>query len=171
MSGHTDNEIVIDAPVDVVWKEANDLKQWPVLFAEEYDRVDVLDEADGRVTFRITTKPQENGRQYSWVSERVPDAERHQVIARRIETGPFLYMHIVHAFTEAEAEAEAEAAANNQATRVRWVQDFEMRPGAPFTDEQMTARINNGSKQNLMRHKEVIEKHWQDIQRREKGIG
>jgi aromatase len=161
MSGHTDNEIVIDAPVDVVWKEANDLKQWPVLFAEEYDRVDVLDESGGRVTFRITTKPQEDGRQYSWVSERVPDAGRHQVIARRIETGPFLYMHIMHAFDETDTKA----------TRVRWVQDFEMRPGAPFTDEQMTARINRGSAQNLRRHKEVIEKHWQDIQRREKGSG
>lgn len=162
MSGHTDNEIVIDAPVDVVWKEANDLKQWPVLFAEEYDSVDVLEEnEDGRVTFRITTKPQENGRQYSWISERVPDAGRHQVIARRIETGPFLYMHIMHAFDETDTKA----------TRVRWVQDFEMRPGAPFTDEQMTARINHGSKQNLKRHKEVIEQHWQDIQRREKGSG
>lgn len=162
MSGHTDNEIVIDAPVDVVWKEANDLKQWPVLFAEEYDSVDVLDEnEDGRVTFRITTKAQEDGRQYSWISERVPDAERHQVIARRLETGPFLYMHIMHAFDETDTKA----------TRVRWVQDFEMRPGAPFTDEQMTARINHGSTQNLKRHKEVIEQHWQDIQRREKGSG
>jgi aromatase len=166
MSGHTDNEIVIDAPVDVVWKEANDLKQWPVLFAEEYDSVDVLDEnEDGRVTFRITTKAQEDGRQYSWISERVPDAGRHQVIARRIETGPFLYMHIMHAFDETGTGTDAKA------TRVRWVQDFEMRPGAPFTDEQMTARINHGSKQNLKRHKEVIEQHWQDIQRREKGSG
>jgi aromatase len=160
MSGHTDNEIVIDAPVDTVWAEANDLAQWLVLFAGEYERVEVLDDSGGRVTFRITTKPQDDGRQYSWVSERVPDAEQRRVIARRIETGPFLYMHIVHEYIPV-----------GDATRLRWVQDFEMRPGAPFTDQQMAARIDHGSTQNLARHKEVIEGHWHDIQRKEKGIG
>jgi aromatase len=160
MSGHTDNEIVIDAPVDTVWAEANDLAQWPVLFAEEYERVEVLDDSGGRVTFRITTKAQEDGRQYSWVSERVPDPEHRRVVARRIETGPFLYMHIVHEYLPV-----------GDGTRLRWVQDFEMRPGAPFTDQQMAARINHGSAQNLARHKEVIEAHWHDIQRKDKGIG
>jgi aromatase len=160
MSGHTDNEIVIDAPVDVVWEEANNLAQWPVLFAGEYERVDVLDSPADRVIFRITMKPQEDGRRYSWVSERVPDPGRRQVVARRIETGPFLYMHIVHAFSE-----------HGAGTRVRWVQDFEMRPGAPFTDEQMAARINHGSEQNLRRHKQVIEQHWRDSQRKENGNG
>src|SRR5215471_10152958 len=101
MSGHTDNEIVIDAPVDTVWAEANDLAQWPALFAGEYERVEVLDDSGGRVTFRITTRPQEDGRQYSWVSERVPDPGNRRVVARRIETGPFLYMHIVHEYTPA----------------------------------------------------------------------
>lgn len=162
MCGHTDNEIVIDAPVEVVWEEANNLAQWPALFAEEYDRVEVLDQSGGRVTFRITTKPQEDGRQYSWVSERVPDSARHQVIARRIETGPFRYMHIVHAFS---------AAGNGGGTTVRWVQDFEMRPGAPFTDDQMTARINRGAAANLARHKEVIEEHWRQTQRKENTGG
>jgi aromatase len=160
MSAHTDNEIVIDAPVDVVWEEANDLAQWPVLFAEEYDRVDVLDGSGGRVTFRITTKPQENGQQYSWVSERTPDLENHRVTARRVQTGPFLYMHLMHEYIP-----------TGDGTKVRWVQDFEMKPGAPFTDEQMAARINHGSARNLARHKEVIERHWHDIQRKEKGDG
>jgi aromatase len=151
MSGHTDNEIEIEAPADVVWEEANRLEQWPELFAEEYASVVVVDRAPDRVTFRITTKPMEDGRSYSWVSERALDPERRLVVARRVETGPFLYMHIVHSYTECE-----------QGTRVRWVQDFEMRPGAPFTDEQMTARINHGSEQNLKRHKQVIEHHWKE---------
>jgi hypothetical protein len=43
---------------------------------------------------------------------------------------------------------------------VRWVQDFEMSPRAPFTDTQMTSRINAGSEGNLRRHKQVIEEHW-----------
>jgi aromatase len=159
MSAHTDNEIVVDAPVDVVWEEANNLAQWPLLFADEYERVDVLESSGDRVTFRITMKPQEDGRRYSWVSERVPDPLRRQVVARRIETGPFLYMHIMHGFT-----------ADGSGTRVRWVQDFEMRPGAPFTDEQMAARINLGSTQNLQRHKQVIEQHWRDIKRKDSAM-
>jgi aromatase len=149
MSAHTDNSIVIEAPVDMVWEEVNRLEQWPVLFGEEYERVDVLATEGDRVTFRITTKPQENGQSYSWVSERVLDREHHRVVARRLETGPFLYMHIVHSFEECP-----------EGTRVRWVQDFEMRPRAPFTDAQMTSRINAGSEGNLRRHKQVIEERW-----------
>ena len=149
MSAHTDNSIVIEAPVDVVWEEANRLEQWPVLFAGEYERVEVLGTEADRVTFRITTKPQENGQSYSWVSERVLDREHHRVVARRLETGPFLYMHIYHEFEECP-----------EGTRVRWVQDFEMRPQAPFTDSQMASRINAGSEGNLRRHKQVIEERW-----------
>jgi aromatase len=29
--------------------------------------------------------------------------------------------------------------------RMRWVQDFEMKPGAPLDDEGMTARLNRNS--------------------------
>lgn len=149
MSAHTDNSIVIEAPVEMVWEEANRLEQWPVLFAAEYARVDVLARESDRVTFRITTKPQENGSSYNWLSERVLDPEHHRVVARRLETGPFLYMHIFHSFDECP-----------EGTRVRWVQDFEMRPQAPFTDAQMAGRINAGSEGNLRRHKQVIEQHW-----------
>lgn len=152
MSAHTDNEIVIDAPVDVVWEEANDLAQWPLLYDGEYEQAEILDGPPDRVVFRLTMKPQEDGRRYSWVSERVPDVASGLVIARRIETGPFLYMHIVHAYS----------AASDGSTRMRWIQDFEMRPGAPFTDEQMAARINSGSEHNLRTHKQVIEQHWRD---------
>ncbi len=150
MSAHTDNEIVIDAPVEVVWEEANNLAQWPVLYDGEYESVEILDGPPDRVVFRLVMKPQEDGRRYSWVSERVPDRVAGQVVARRIETGPFLYMHIVHSYSGAAAGG----------TLLRWVQDFEMRPGAPFTDEQMAARINRGSEHNLRTHKKVIEEHW-----------
>jgi aromatase len=44
--------------------------------------------------------------------------------------------------------------------RVRWVQDFEMRPGAPFSDEQMAARINANSKVQLGNHKTAIERAY-----------
>jgi aromatase len=34
MAGHTQNEITIDAPVDLVWDMTNDVEGWPRLFSE-----------------------------------------------------------------------------------------------------------------------------------------
>lgn len=34
MTGHTENEITVNAPVDVVWEMTNDLPSWPHLFSE-----------------------------------------------------------------------------------------------------------------------------------------
>ena len=41
MSGHTQNEIVIAAPLELVWDMTNDLENWPQLFSE-YAAVEVL---------------------------------------------------------------------------------------------------------------------------------
>jgi aromatase len=145
MSGHTDNSILIAAPVERVWEVANDIERWPELFAGEYASAEVLERGDRRVTFRLTTEPRD-GNVYSWTSERFLDRDAGTVHARRIDLGPFRYMHIFQSFTP---EAGG--------TRLRWVQDFEIRPGAPITDEQMAARINAGSARNLATHKAIIE--------------
>jgi len=34
MAARTDNSIVIDAPLDVVWELLNDVENWPKLFTE-----------------------------------------------------------------------------------------------------------------------------------------
>jgi aromatase len=146
MSAHTDNEIVIEAPLSLVWSIANDVESWPSLFVDEYAAAEVLERTDERIVFRLTTTPDADGRSYSWVSERVLDAEHHRVSSRRVELGPFRYMSI---FQELEQRPDG--------VRLRWVQDFEVRPGAPFTDEQMAARINSNSRQQLRYHKEKIE--------------
>jgi len=146
MSAHTDNSIVIEAPLDLVWSMANDVESWPRLFEGEYAAAEVLQRENGRIVFRLTTVPQEDGRSYSWVSERVLDEERHCVQARRVELGPFRYMSIFQSFEEVP-----------EGVRLRWVQDFEVRPGAPFTDEQMAARINGNSAEQLRSHKRQIE--------------
>ena len=69
---HTDNHTVIDAPIAYVWAKTNDLAGWTGLFTE-YDKVEVLTEEEDRFTFRLTTRPDESGRSWSWVSERVLD--------------------------------------------------------------------------------------------------
>src|SRR4030088_2067330 len=129
VSAHTDNEIVIEAPLSLVWSMVNDVESWPSLFVGEYAAAEVLERNEERIVFRLTTTPDAEGKSYSWVSERVLDNERHCVSSRRVELGPFRYMHI---FQELEPRPDG--------VRLRWVQNFEVRQGAPFTDEQMAAR-------------------------------
>lgn len=146
MAAHTDNETVIAAPVELAWRIANDIENWPSLFADEYQAVQILQRDGNRIVFRLQTFPGEDNQTHSWVSERVLDPERRKVTARRVETGPFLYMHIFQSFQEDEG-----------GTRLRWVQDFEVLPTAPFTDQQMADRINRNSQVQLDRHRQVIE--------------
>ncbi|MFE7893433.1 SRPBCC family protein [Streptomyces sp. NPDC057412] len=133
MAGHTENEITIAAPVDLVWDMTNDLERWPELFSE-YASCEVLSREGDAVTFRLTMHPDENGKVWSWVSERVANREKLVVRARRIETGPFAYMNIVWEYEETP-----------DGTRMHWTQDFEMKPDAPVDDAGMTEIINRNS--------------------------
>ncbi|MDF3144317.1 MULTISPECIES: SRPBCC family protein [unclassified Streptomyces] len=133
MPGHTENEITIAAPVDLVWDMTNDLDRWPQLFSE-YASCEVLSREGDTVTFRLTMHPDENGKVWSWVSERVADREKLIVRARRVETGPFEYMNIVWEYEETP-----------DGTRMHWTQDFAMKPDAPVDDAWMTDNINRNS--------------------------
>jgi aromatase len=133
MAGHTENEITIAAPVDLVWDMTNDLERWPQLFSE-YASVDVLSRDGDTVTFRLTMHPDENGKVWSWVSERVTDRDKLTVRARRVEPGPFDYMNIEWEYEEVP-----------DGTRMRWTQDFAMKPDAPVDDAGMTDIINRNS--------------------------
>jgi len=145
MAGHTDNEIFIAAPFDVVWELANDVESWPELFDGEYAAVEVLERHPGRVRFRLTTTPVD-GKVYSWTSERCMDRAAGTVAARRLESGVFRYLHIFQSFTPTDGGVV-----------LRWVQDFELRPDAPIDVQRMQARIDSGCRQNLARHKLLSE--------------
>ena len=132
--GHTDNSIVIDADIDHVWQMTNDLSAWPNLFTE-YSEVEVLAQSGSMFRFRLKMHPDETGRVWSWVSERTLDEATHEVVARRLEPGPFEFMNIRWSYTP-----------EGEGTRMRWVQDFRMRPEAPIDTEGMTDRIDANSK-------------------------
>ncbi|AUG78299.1 Putative cyclase I [Kitasatospora sp. MMS16-BH015] len=134
MPGHTDNAILINAPVDLVWEITNDLESWPQLFSE-YASVEVLDRQDALTRFRLTMHPDENGQIWSWVSERETDRAGLAVRARRVEPGPFEFMEIRWEYQDLP-----------QGTHMRWVQDFAMKPTAPIDDAGMTDRINQNSR-------------------------
>lgn len=146
MPGHTDNEIVINAPVDLVWEITNDLENWPDLFSE-YASVEVLQRDGDSVRFRLTMHPDENGQVWSWVSERTTDRSSLAVNARRVEPGPFEFMEIRWEYSEVPA-----------GTRMRWVQDFAMKPTAPVDDQGMVNHINKNSRIQMQLIREKVEK-------------
>ncbi len=143
--GHTDNSIVIDADIEHVWAMTNDLPSWPDLFTE-YRTVEILESTDTWFRFRLTMHPDESGRTWSWVSERTLDPAAREVRARRVEPGPFEFMEIFWSY-----------APEGEGTRMRWVQDFRMRPEAPIDTEGMTRRIDANSKIQMGIIKEKVE--------------
>ncbi|ANP55847.1 aromatase [Streptomyces griseochromogenes] len=146
MAGHTQNEITIAAPLDLVWDMTNDLERWPQLFSE-YASVEVLSREGMKTTFRLTMHPDDNGTVWSWVSEREPDRDKLTVKARRVETGPFAHMDIVWQYEEVPA-----------GVRMLWTQDFAMKPDAPVDDDWMTDNINRNSKVQMALIRDKIEK-------------
>ncbi len=146
MSGHTENSVVVNAPFDRVWTMTNDVSSWPGLFSE-YATAEILGRGENTVRFRLTMHPDEQGRVWSWVSERHCDPVNRTVLARRVETGPFEYMHIRWEYREVDGGVE-----------MRWIQDFAMKPTAPVDDVGMTERINRNSKIQMDRIKALVER-------------
>jgi aromatase len=146
MSAHVDKSIVIDAPMDVVWDRTNDIESWPSLFSE-YSAAEIIERDGNTVTFRLTMHPDEAGRVWSWVSARTLDAATHTTRSHRVETGPFKYMSIFWEYTQEPG-----------GVRMRWVQDFEMKPQAPLDDAAMAARIEGNMDVQLPRIKGIVER-------------
>jgi aromatase len=145
MAGHTDNSVVIAAPLDLVWERTNDVASWPELFSE-YASAEILARSGDTVRFRLTMHPDENGVSWSWVSERTADAGSRTARAQRVEAGAFKYMSIFWEYTEAA-----------EGVRMRWVQDFEMKPSAPVDDAAMTERLNRNTAAQMQRIKGLLE--------------
>jgi aromatase len=147
MAAHTDNEVVINAPIDVVWERMNDVEKWPELFSE-YAQAEILEREGNTVRFRLTTHPdpEYDGQVWTWVSERTIDPETHTVKAHRIETGPFDHMNIEWYFEPTD-----------DGTKMRWVQDFSMKPEAPADDEQAQEYINKNTREQMRVIKERLE--------------
>ena len=145
---HTDNSVVIDRPLEEVWEKMNDLENWTNIFSE-YASVEVLERKGNTVQFRLTTHPdpEYDGQVWSWTSERDADPESHTSKSRRIETGPFEYMNIEWYFEESDG-----------GTKMRWVQDFSMKPEAPANDEQAEEYMNRNTKEQMSVIKERLEK-------------
>ena len=148
MAGHTDNSVVIDKPIDEVWQRMNDLENWTNLFTE-YASVEILEREGNTVKFRLTTHPdpEYDGQVWSWTSERTMDPDNYKTTSHRIETGPFEYMNIEWYFEPADG-----------GTKMRWVQDFSMKPEAPANDEQAEEYLNKNTAEQMQAIKGRLEK-------------
>lgn len=144
-TGHVDNAILIDAPMELVWEMTNDVESWPWLFSE-YAAAEIIERRGHTVVFRLVMHPDEEGQAWTWVSERTPDPATRTVRARRVETGPFEHMDIFWQYTH-----------ESDGVRMRWVQDFHMKPTAPIDDRGMTAYLENGTAIQMRGIKEKIE--------------
>jgi aromatase len=147
----TDNSVMIEAPLDFVWEQMNDVENWPNLFSE-YAKSEVLERDGDTIRFRLTTHPdpEYDGQVWTWVSERTVDRDTHSVKAHRIETGPFDHMNIEWYFEPV-----------NGSTRMRWVQEFSMKPSAPASDDEAQEYINRNTKQQM----EVIRERLEEAAR------
>ena len=153
MSGHTDNSVTVDAPLDLVWEITNDIENWPTLFSE-YASLEVLSREGDTTTFRLTMHPDESGKVWSWVSQRTVDVATRTVRAHRVETGPFAHMDIRWEYTQTPA-----------GVNMRWVQDFAMKPDAPVDDDWMTDNINRNSRTQMTLIRDRVEQVARDRRR------
>ncbi|MER5256806.1 MULTISPECIES: SRPBCC family protein [unclassified Streptomyces] len=146
VAGHTDNAIVIVAPMDLVWEMTNDVESWPRLFTE-YAGAEILERfGDDTIRFRLTLHPDENGQQWSWTSDRTVNEAERTTHSKRVQTGPFKYMSLFWEYTQTDAGVQ-----------LRWVQDFEMKPQAPVTLAAMSERLNTNTRIQLKHIKERVE--------------
>ncbi|MBB3053112.1 aromatase [Prauserella isguenensis] len=145
MAAFTENAVFINAPLEFVWEVTNDVANWPSLYSE-YAAAEVLEQTSERIVFRLTTTPDEQGRTWTWVSERRPDPETRTVRAKRIEPGPFEHMDIFWSYTERDG-----------GTEMLWQQHFHMRDDAPLDDEAMRARINTNTRVQMDLIKQRLE--------------
>ena len=141
--GHTCNSIIINAPYEKVFDISNDIPRWTELFGAEYQKAEVLEKKDNKITFRLTD---EEGK--SWVSWRLLFKDKYFAYAQRHEPlFPFKYMKIIWLYTQKPEGIE-----------MTWIQHFEMDEKAKFNDQQIESFINEGSQQNLKIFKSIIEK-------------
>jgi aromatase len=149
MAGHTENSVVIDAPREFVFDLTNNLHLWEEMFTE-YETVEVLEEKPDYFRFRLTLRPDEDGRRISWISERRLFRDQWRIEAHRLEP--------LRPFSRMDIEWSYEAAA--ESTEMRWQQDFTVVAEAPFTEADAIAHINGNSREQMAHIKAFVEKRW-----------
>ncbi|WP_235096823.1 SRPBCC family protein [Amycolatopsis decaplanina] len=126
----------------------NEVESWPSLFSE-YESVNVLHREGSTIRFRLSTKPDADGTTWTWVSDRTADEQNRTVHAHRVETGPFRFMNIRWFYTE-----------SGTGTKMRWAQEFSMRPDAKVDDETMAEHLQRRTVAQMAHVKKKVEEEF-----------
>ncbi len=137
--------ITIHGDADQIFAITNDIARWPELF-KEYSQARVLStQRDGRfakIEFELT-----NAEGETWQSWRILDFQERMAIAQRgTPKFPFLYMHLTWLYKPIDG-----------GVIMTWIQDFEMDPQAPLTNEQVVGRMSHHMQANQEHFKEILE--------------
>ena len=147
-TGYIRNAILIDAPVTEVFDITNDVQLWPELFTE-YQSSEVIEHDADSVTFRLTTRPEADGKQWSWVSRRQMNRDRLSTYSERITLSePFERMAIRWWYDDI----------GENRTMMTWEQEFTVSSDAPVTVEQVTEYLNRQTRQQQQSVKRNLEK-------------
>ena len=141
--------ITIRGDADTIFAITNDIARWPELF-KEYRHARILSsQRNGRfakLEFELTNEEDE-----TWQSWRILDFQERVAIAQRgTPKFPFLYMHLTWSYEPLQ-----------NGVIMTWVQDFEMDPKAPVTNEQVLGRMTNHMQANQEHFKTVLESQAQ----------
>jgi aromatase len=137
--------ITIHGDADQIFAITNDITRWPELF-QEYAHARVLaSQRHGRfakLEFELTN---EEGQ--TWCSWRILDFQERVTIAQRgTPKFPFLYMHLTWLYEPTDGGVQ-----------MTWIEDFEMDPHAPVTNEQALAHMVSRMQANQEHFKHVLE--------------
>jgi hypothetical protein len=139
MTGHIDIRVRVSAPLDVMWEvvsatEASaDSANPDNRHAQGHD-VMSWDPDANRIVYRITPGPDQAGRSWPYLVERVTDTAGRTAYARRWGNPNFVYSYAFWQYTGSESESE-----------IRCVADFEMSPESPMSDQEMEVFMGRGS--------------------------
>jgi aromatase len=137
--------IFVAGDPDQIFVITNDIAQWPHLF-HEYNGAKILSfERSGRfarIEFELT-----NQDGATWQSWRILDYQKREAVAQRSNPKfPFRYMHLTWTYQP-----------QDNGVLMTWIQDFEIDPTAPFTNEQVLANITNHMQENQKHFKQILE--------------
>lgn len=141
------NIIEIKAPFNTVFDMTNDIRNWPNLFTE-YKNAEILFKENNYIIFELTTYPDEEGKVWTWISERFIYKDEKRIVAKRIyPLSPFQEMTIEWKYLD-----------NGDATEMLWIQKFEIDPQVALSENTIRDYLNKTSKEQMQAIKKNIEK-------------
>ena len=139
MAGHVDVRVKVDAPLEVTWRIANETDSGgPAKDSGRHSPGhDVIswEPTRNRITYSITTPPDNAGHAWSYYVERTTDPASKTAYARRWGNEHFTYSYAFWQYTGSDAGSE-----------IRCVCDFEMAPGSPLSDSEMATFMERGTR-------------------------